>query len=632
MVVALGACGPTARLHRNYALPMTAARLARINNGDALVSYLRQRDANPAVCVPSPSHPHVRLHSRRELEDAVDGIGRGVRVEKWASCMSGLLRTLPAPLARVVVDRLLERYAERIVYPRLDRDRELRAQVAALRRVYEERPHDRRPSDEGVARVLALIDRHANSLSRSGARYATALRDTLQLERGLLPDGTRITVEVLDRALEAQDERTLRTYSRRLPDPQLRYEARHRLVRLRVRRSPFHELRARETEVVARVLRHGRNVVTLAAAPPRVSLDLAHLPARGLVVVQDVGRQRARLLSFRGSESNISVVPPIDLRGLVHFEVSGFSRPLTVCARPDELDPSPCIDPRELSLGTPFASMDGEGRFRFREALPATQVLELARYGDHLPLPILFRGEHVAEARWPMRFRTTGPLVLAPAAFGAPGPQVDVEIDATGANVVATVRSEGVTYFAVGEHDRIGELGVIAAGGEGAPGQPGVDGAPGAPGTDGQDASCPSTPASDGGPGGAGGPGGNGGPGGDGGPGGVIRVTLVCPAGQCGELQPAVEAAMGAPGGRGGRGGEGGRGGPGGHGGRGGNGASCNGVNFERGRDGAAGAPGPDGLPGPDGRHGPDGQVIIRVETRWPPATGAFPHMRFGHP
>ena len=107
-------CYPSARHHQNYAPPLNASRVAQLNTGDAVVSYLRQRDANPSICVPSETQPHVILNHGRELEDLIDGVGRGARLDKWEACVHGILGALPPALAQVAVDRLLERYVERI--------------------------------------------------------------------------------------------------------------------------------------------------------------------------------------------------------------------------------------------------------------------------------------------------------------------------------------------------------------------------------------------------------------------------------------------------------------------------------------------------------------------------------------
>ncbi|HBQ16409.1 MAG TPA: hypothetical protein DEF51_36520 [Myxococcales bacterium] len=245
----LSACHPRVRRHENYRLPMSEQTVARIASGDGLVSYLRQADADPAVCAPREYGPYVVLPNQRELEDLVDGIGRGVRVEPWEACVQALLRVLPPSLGAHVVNRLLERYAERIAYSELERDGEILAQLDAIRRLYDERPAGTSPSPELIAEIEDRLRAAAPHTTHTGSQYHAALMSVLYLEHGLTPSGAPITEAALDRLVEESDEGSLVVYSRRLPDPALREEARRRLVRVRIRLSEFTELRAQAAEV-----------------------------------------------------------------------------------------------------------------------------------------------------------------------------------------------------------------------------------------------------------------------------------------------------------------------------------------------------------------------------------------------
>ncbi len=612
----LSACHPRVRRHENYRLPMSEQTVARIASGDGLVSYLRQADADPAVCAPREYGPYVVLPNQRELEDLVDGIGRGVRVEPWEACVQALLRVLPPSLGAHVVNRLLERYAERIAYSELERDGEILAQLDAIRRLYDERPAGTSPSPELIAEIEDRLRAAAPHTTHTGSQYHAALMSVLYLEHGLTPSGAPITEAALDRLVEESDEGSLVVYSRRLPDPALREEARRRLVRVRIRLSEFTELRAQAAEVEARVLATGRNALQLEGPPTLAQLDEPAFPVLGLVLRQDVSAQQATLLGYRAREEEAGPVPALDLRGLVRFRVPGFARPVSVCAPPEALDPSPCIDPAEMGLGVDFVTQGQDGRFHFAERVPIDTVLDLARGGDSLALPILFRGGEVARTAWALRFRTDGALVFQPG-YGAPGPRVEVSVDATGANVIVAASSGGAPRYAVVEPEALDAFRVLAAGGSGSPGQDGPAGAGGRDGESGRNASCPNTAATAGQAGGPGGNGGAGGPGGDGGPGGVLVVRGLCKPEDCAQMQQTLEATMRAPGGAAGPGGRGGAGGAGGRGGRGGSAATCGEgdeqVELPAGQDGADGVDGAPGPDGPDGRPGGPGRVQITV-------------------
>ena len=493
-VLALAGCMPQARRHTNHALPLTAEAAARINTGDAVVSYLRQRDADPSICNPGGRAAHAALTTERDLEDVVDGVGRGVHLEKWEACVQGLLDAVPPEVATVIVDRVLERYVERITYARLDDDPQIVAQIESVRRVYDERPNGRDASTETIDEVIVQLQEHDDTTGAAGSIYRSRLVEVLYLERGLLPDGRPVAVADLDRMFQEGNEEPLLLYSRRMPDEGMRTEARRRLVQLRIQHSPYEELRAHAAQVENAVMQQGRFVVSPADAGRRVTFDAEGFAFRGLVVEQDVRAQAARLLSFRETEDNVSVVPSIDLRGHLLFHVSAFQRPITLCAAPDEFEVSPCIDASEAGLGVPFATLEENGSFRFAETIGIQNVLELAR-GDEFVLPILFRGQEVVQVRWDMRFRTTGPLILQPG-YGMPGPEVAVDVDALGPNVVYTI-GEGQPLYAVLDHDNVGTFGVVAAGGDGAPGEPGAAGRPGQDGASGRSASCSSGPATD---------------------------------------------------------------------------------------------------------------------------------------
>lgn len=608
--LALAGCMPQARRHVNYPLPLTGERTAEINTGDAVVSYLRQRDADPAICNPTGLGSHTSLTTSRDLEDLVDGVGRGVHLDKWETCIQGLLQSAPPPLATVIVNRILERYVERITYPRLDADPALLAQIESVRRLYDQRPTGRDASPETIDELIEVLRAEEADTGRTGLEYRNRLLSVLYLERGLLPDGRAVSVADLDRMFQEGEEEPLLLYSRRMPDEGLRTDARRRLVRLRIQSSEYEELREYAEVVEARVMAEGRMVVSPPEAGRRVRFIPEGFAFRGLVVEQQVREQIARLLSFRESEENVSVVPAVDLRGHLLFQVNDFARPITLCASPDDFEVSPCIDAGEVGIGVPFAMLESNGQFRFAETIAMDQVLDLARE-DEFVLPILFRGQQVAEARWGMRFRTTGPIAFQPG-YGEPGPEVHVDVDATGANVIYTIGTNQPLYVVL-DRDGLGGFGVVAAGGDGHPGEPGATGTPGRAGRAGRNASCSQGGATDGTDGGNGGPGGHGGPAGDGGSGGFIIATLRCRGARCGALRRDLAGTLAAPGGAAGVGGAAGRGGRAGPGGSGGASTTCNGVSLEAGRRGRDGVRGPDGRSGPGGRPGRRGRVSIRM-------------------
>src|SRR5262249_56594205 len=117
----------------------------------------------------------------------------------------------------------------------------------------------------------------------------------------------------IDQIAARGDTALLRRFADRLPAAPVRDEARRRVIRLAIAASPFDEVRADAAVVEARVLRDGINRVSLAEHPAaRAALDAAKLPARNVLVRQDVLHQTAALLGYTAGGAP-SVLPPLSL-------------------------------------------------------------------------------------------------------------------------------------------------------------------------------------------------------------------------------------------------------------------------------------------------------------------------------
>src|ERR1700690_4598407 len=75
-----------------YPRPMTVQDLARLDTGEALVAYLRQPDASPAVCDPRTAGPHITPLDGGAMSVLVDGLIDG-RIDPglWGRCVEGAL-------------------------------------------------------------------------------------------------------------------------------------------------------------------------------------------------------------------------------------------------------------------------------------------------------------------------------------------------------------------------------------------------------------------------------------------------------------------------------------------------------------------------------------------------------------
>jgi hypothetical protein len=327
-----------------------------------------------------------------------------------------------------------------------------------------------------------------------------------------------------------------------------------------------------------------------------------------VLLVQDVWQQTVTLHGFSGDPPVQSVLPELSLRGALSIELAGVSHPVTLCAPARELDPSPCIDAKTVTIDHPLAYLDRGGAFHFVDRISMSDAVALAQQQHHrFTLPVSVGGKLIATLEWPLFFARPENLEFIASGAGADGPDLHVDIDhRDGDRYVFHVATLQGTVTAVLEKGDVRDFRVISRGGRGAPG------ASGAPGSDGSDGfEC-----SNGSDGGDGGPGEDGGPGGRG---GNIEIQLACAGGVCPEAADEVHSSIFSAGGRGGDGG------PGGSGGRGGRGGAERPRREQTDADGhvwvvdpgcSAGLSGRSGYNGPPGSGGPGGaagRVRLRV-------------------
>jgi hypothetical protein len=414
----------------------------------------------------------------------------------------------------------------------------------------------------------------------------------------------------------------LRLFALRIADAPLRKDARRRIIRLHIAASPSKHVRENAETIEATVLETGRNAIDAQATPPaKAWLDDEKSRVRGVFVRQNVWKQTATLLAFEGGRPGASVLPAVDLRGSLFARIDSLEDPITLCAPPDALDPTPCLAPSDLKPAVPIVYVDDKGLLHFVEKVASKDAARLVYNTPNLPLPFTVHGREVVTIEWPIVFEKPDDVVFtSPAGQRSPDLQVTIEKRYSPRLFFEVVAPQG-SLVGVVEPSDVASLVIATRGGPGTPGTPGSNGANGTNGSAGMSASCPGSPGGNGGPGGAGGNGGPGGPGGPGGDAGDIAVAVTCATGDCDAVAALASRIVMAPGGSGGPGGQGGRGGQGGQGGPGGSGTSCTDYSVKPPRTsylsgGTTGPKGADGSPGASGPAGPpgaDGKVAIRV-------------------
>jgi hypothetical protein len=347
----------------------------------------------------------------------------------------------------------------------------------------------------------------------------------------------------------------------------------------------------------------GQNTISIPNNPiTRAYFDEHHVVRRDVIVREHVWQQTATLVG-RDAKQNVSVVPELPLRGALMAEVAGISRPITVCAEGKELDPSPCIEAKDIAVENKLVKLDARAVVHVVDNVTLTDLMPIADR-DTFQIPVAIAGKPVASLAWYLRFERPENLVFSGGA-GGDGPALVVRAgDMRGARARFDVNYNGRDFLAIVEQP---DLPAYRVGSMGGTGYSGSDGSNGTDGSSGSECSN----------GGDGSSGGNGGDGGDGGNGGNVTVQLACSYGPCDALQTSLRGVIGSWGGSGGSGGAGGRGGSGGSGGSGRSATTHtdsdgNTVTDDPGCSaGSSGSSGSDGMSGSSGRDGSPGRVTF---------------------
>lgn len=615
VIVALagsGACSSP----RPLAAPASGAELAGARDAGALVRYLSQPAADPSVCDRASPGPHIAIDD--EIERAlVDAIRTGkLAPDPWRACVDQIFATGSEGRRTSLLDRIAQAYTAVLSESAIERDSRIQARLTALEGAYRERAPDVAASAEAITALTAQLRQRLDGgkLGPFARRSATELLATLGVERGMW-NQRLVDAALLDQLVAQRDEQLLARFAARLPAAQ-RGDAQRRLIRLRIAASPYPEVRDDAARVEEIVMQHGRNPVALAQhAPTSAQIDAAQLPLRGLVVNQDMDRQRA---SFGDTEqpAGAPMVAPVALQDALTVELAGLSRPVALCRSAQALDPTPCLLPSDVAVNSSLVWRDRDGGVHFVEQFRAVQAIDLARRGERLQLPISIAGAVETQLEWPLTFARPDDLLFV---SDAPrGAALAVAIEERHGRLIYEVEDRERLQLAVVERADASGFRIVNRGSEGAAGADGEPGEVGRDGAKGTKATCQIW-SDDGERGRDGGDGGDGRDGRNGGDGGDIRVVVRCESGICDHtiamLRPVIRS-EGGPGGAGGRGGTGGAGGRGGDGGEGERCVNAKGdvMRMPAGASGAAGASGNDGRAGRDGSVGRPGRVAFIAE------------------
>jgi hypothetical protein len=450
---------------------------------------------------------------------------------EWLPCAGHLLRTLAAAgRAADFLDRMGYTYRRLLRSDGIESDERLQARVRALHQVFLARPAGVVPHPAVTSELLDDLTQ-ALQKKRLGP-FATRYGEDLLLEFGLLQNRWRsqpLTPTDLDALLEQKKEGLLRRIIERAPDTNLREEARRRIVRLHISASAWPEVKAQASEVEAAVLQRGHFAISLSTYPfVRGRLSEQITSVQSIVAKQDIWRQSITLQPASTDPDKAAVMPTFNLREALSLELRGLSQPVSLCGKAADLDVTPCLEPTEVHIQDPIASLDGEGYVHFAANLPTDTVVAWIRKQPELSFSLEVGGRTFSALHWPVAFSLPESMDFS-AKPGAPGPSLDVRVEPLdGQRLLVTVRASGHSYLGVLEREHLGQFSVVSHGGAGKPGEHGVNG-------------------------------GVGGKGETGAAGGNIQVQVVCETAECGGLPYVARKLVDSQGGQGGPGGAGGQ-------------------------------------------------------------------------
>ena len=319
-----------------FRLPMTAAELATFDSGPALVAYLSQPDASATVCDTRARGPHVAAWLNERMRGALVAGLRSGRVPPalWYTCADSLLKRATPEDAASLLDDVGRAYRSMVKDSDFEKSPPMQERVEAMQRLYLERKNRIHDAHDALQKLFADLRTAlaAHRLGPIGTRLGSDLIAAVDLEGGKWR-GHTVDVTVLDSLFHDNDEKTLQLFVDRLPGDDIRNEARRRIVRIHIASSPFSEVRANASVVEESLMKSGVNAVTVVGSPPsRGWIDEDKIPMRGVLVRQDVWGQTATLLGYRNNRPPLSILPDVQLRGALMMDVTGVSRPVTLCA------------------------------------------------------------------------------------------------------------------------------------------------------------------------------------------------------------------------------------------------------------------------------------------------------------
>jgi len=147
--------------------------------------------------------------------------------------------------------------------------------------------------------------------------------------------------------------------------------------------------------------------------PLRAWIDTSALVVRGVLVRQDVAGGKTRLVGYTVDGRRLTLLPGIQLRGVLRLQVDGIHDPVTLCALRPGADSLPCLSASDVGVDTAHARLDADGTLRFNDQLSsAREVLPSTYRVLSSVIRIGARHEHASDS--PTRHRRSLAVAVPP--------------------------------------------------------------------------------------------------------------------------------------------------------------------------------------------------------------------------
>lgn len=450
-----------------------------------LGEYLKRPSIDPRVCNQQrTSLQLVTISAKKAREWLSAFVGDRTPKKRWQWCTRELLASLPPPEAVLLLDAMIFTRHNLIKKSDFGLNDSMQEKVAILEQLYITRRGGLEPHKEVED---ALMDDLRNAVNGFGMGFTARTMARLILYdydlRRMIWHGSKLSIDIINRLARDKNEHELERIMGSVPDRAIRDEAKRRIIRLRMERSPYPELLNIAQTVEQRVFYHSTFPLSFDDYPViNAWFDTNFKAPRGVLVRQapNDGPPKISLHLFESRDGQRHVESKNTLTGALQIAVQGVSRPVTLCPSvntPDTLDPTPCVSPKDVVVENPLAKLNSDGTLSLAERISEVQFRQILRSRDGLVIPISIGEKRLKPLSWRVYIESPENVVFTEERTGLAGPRLWVFIDHRDpSRFLITVMSEGRTRRIVLDLAEAAGFQLISRGAVGMRGLPGERG------------------------------------------------------------------------------------------------------------------------------------------------------------